>query len=404
MSKTLIIGTVAVVVLFVLGSGVFWWQVFQSASVPELPEEKIAEEQQGANVALPGDEAGAAQLEQELSIKVAAEEPLVAKIGPGKIQQATFVATWGDAVVINLSLVPPDGKIISEDTVSTTLPGGTVTNAERTDPKVYHDKGPRHELYRIDDPQTGEWEIRLFNASVPSGGTKVTVEMSQIPEDLEPHVSASLHPISAMVSGDTAELLVTFSHPGRDRKPHTATIDWGDGTIEPGEITSTGHIGTFRSTHVYREVGTYAIKVCVVDVYGRPGCDTAQAEVALSAPSIQSFSIGEGAVLGEYGDISFVLGEEFEIVVEYTSPGPQGEHEAIVFWHVNDENPIVQKVGIEEWDGGGIVRVRHMFSEPALYGFYMGSLCISYPGSLPPQQYNPGCTEFTLTYEGGSEF
>jgi len=46
---------------------------------------------------------------------------------------------------------------------------------------------------------------------------------------------------------------------------HKAVIDWGDGTIEPGEVTESDSSGTVIGSHLYDKKGEYNITVTVTD-------------------------------------------------------------------------------------------------------------------------------------------
>jgi hypothetical protein len=50
---------------------------------------------------------------------------------------------------------------------------------------------------------------------------------------------------------------------------HSATIDWGDGTVSEGVIRRR----FVRGRHTYNEVGDYVVEVCVEDDHGGRGCD-----------------------------------------------------------------------------------------------------------------------------------
>jgi len=46
---------------------------------------------------------------------------------------------------------------------------------------------------------------------------------------------------------------------------HSATIDWGDGTITTGQIDETAGAGTVFASHIYEDGGIYEIKLTIID-------------------------------------------------------------------------------------------------------------------------------------------
>ena len=59
----------------------------------------------------------------------------------------------------------------------------------------------------------------------------------------------------------TAEL-ASFTDPGA-HDTHTATVDWGDGTVEPGQVDQAA--GIVSGSHLYLDPGTYTITIEVCD-------------------------------------------------------------------------------------------------------------------------------------------
>ena len=71
----------------------------------------------------------------------------------------------------------------------------------------------------------------------------------------------------------------------RDTEPtetHSATIDWGDGHVEPAVVDRDGRLGTVSANHTYAAGGSPVIEVCVTDSSGLTGCDSYP--VAVEAP------------------------------------------------------------------------------------------------------------------------
>jgi uncharacterized repeat protein (TIGR01451 family) len=84
--------------------------------------------------------------------------------------------------------------------------------------------------------------------------------------------------------GDTISLdPATFTDPGV-LDTHTATIGWGDGTVEPGTVTEAGGSGSVEGSHIYPVAGTYTVTVTVTDKDGGVGSDTFMVEVSGTQP------------------------------------------------------------------------------------------------------------------------
>jgi PKD repeat protein len=67
--------------------------------------------------------------------------------------------------------------------------------------------------------------------------------------------------------------------------PYTATIDWGDGTSEDGEVGQTNGLGSVSGSHIYLDQGLYTVTVSVTDVDGDAGSDTLVVTVNDLAPT-----------------------------------------------------------------------------------------------------------------------
>jgi parallel beta-helix repeat protein len=84
------------------------------------------------------------------------------------ISTATFTSMWPGSDVV-MTLITPSGRIINRS-----------TNA----PDVTHINTPTSEIYEIDNPEEGYWDIELFGADVTSG-EEVDVSVKALPGDFD---------------------------------------------------------------------------------------------------------------------------------------------------------------------------------------------------------------------------
>jgi PKD repeat protein len=126
------------------------------------------------------------------------------------------------------------------------------------------------------------------------GVDTLIVEVHNVP----PEVTAAENQV--IDEGTTVAMtLATFTDPGW-LDTHTATVDWGDGTIEPGTLTESMGSGTVFGSHAYGDNGIYYVTVTVTDDDGDSGSDTLTVTVNNLAPTIVSFGpfeIDEGTPL-----------------------------------------------------------------------------------------------------------
>ncbi len=100
---------------------------------------------------------------------------------------------------------------------------------------------------------------------------------------------------------------------------HTATIDWGDGTVEQGQVDQTNH--TISGSHVYADNGIHTVMVSVTDNDGASGSDTFIVTVNNVAPII---NVGVDQTVTE--------GEVFNISGTFSDRGSADTHTAQIDW------------------------------------------------------------------------
>ena len=194
-----------------------------------------------------------------------------------------------------------DADSVTLTAVIVTPPTNAVSFALNTDGSfVYeHDGSDGTSVtftYRADDGT---------NLSTPA---TVTISINQVNE---------APVISPLVSDQTTDegtslpLAVTFTD-DEITDVHAATVDWGDGTVEPATVTQTnGLAGTVSAFHSYADNGMYAAQVCVTDLGPNVTCDAFVVDVANVAPS--------ASVIGSPG--SSPEGTDFVLTAGVTDPG-----------------------------------------------------------------------------------
>ena len=81
----------------------------------------------------------------------------------------------------------------------------------------------------------------------------------------------------------TAQTLATFTDPdAQSASSYTATVDWGDGTTNSGQVSGGGGSYTVTGAHTYAAGGVYPVTVQVADSAG--GGDTASSQAEIVPP------------------------------------------------------------------------------------------------------------------------
>lgn len=101
---------------------------------------------------------------------------------------------------------------------------------------------------------------------------------------------------------------------------HSAKIDWGDGVVEDTLVNVTGSgTGNVDGQHIYVDIGTYAVEICVTDFKGSMGCDTLNVDVTPPI-GLTEIKIGETFILpyDDYGNSSIMIAQHTTLSQEAT--------------------------------------------------------------------------------------
>jgi hypothetical protein len=148
---------------------------------------------------------------------------------------------------------------------------GNSTNFPNVD--VYDLKNPVN-LLAEDGPGAAKFSTQVTDVAGNSVSVVVIVILANTAPELS-EISLSAHEIRV---GDKVELEVAYSDPGV-LDTHTASVDWGDGTVESGFTYD--DMNTVTGAHTYAESGVYTIEVIVTDKDG--DSDKASASVVVQA-------------------------------------------------------------------------------------------------------------------------
>lgn len=149
--------------------------------------------------------------------------------------------------------------------------------------------------------------------------------------------------------GEPAPLRAPFSDPG-SADTHLASIDWGDGVVEPAMLSEEEGLGEVAMAHVYVDDSSLAAELCIVDDDGGEGCATIPVQIRNRPPdlalSIQTTGFREDAVSLEG--------------TTFTDPGAGDLHTATVDWG----DGVVEPAAVVESGGAGSLAATHRYAAP----------------------------------------
>jgi hypothetical protein len=209
--------------------------------------------------------------------------------------------TYSDPTTVTLSATAASGFTIANTYY--TVDGGT--QQTYTVPFIVSGEGEHTITY---------WSID--NVGVPESPKSTTFTIhSNEPPVIDELSNATLD------EGDTYSANGSFTDP--DSTSWTATVDYGDGTVEPLTLSGTN----FSLNHVYQDNGIYTVQVFVTDDEGDIGGTSATITVNNVAPSVSAINVSSSLVQ---------VGTQITATANFTDPGVLDTHEAT--WNWGDGN------------------------------------------------------------------
>lgn len=99
---------------------------------------------------------------------------------------------------------------------------------------------------------------------------------------------------TTLATGETFSITASFTDQNIT-DTHTATIDWGDGTTSPAQITESNGAGTALADHVYTAAGIYTVSITLSDDKGATATASYGGDVVVYAPA-GGFATGAASV------------------------------------------------------------------------------------------------------------
>lgn len=174
-------------------------------------------------------------------------------------------------------------------------------------------------------------------------------------------------PDAIITSGDIFAVNASFTDPGLP-DTHTATIDWGDGIVEPGSVAQGAGSGTVSGSHQYFVPATYIVQVCVTDDDGGVGCDDLTLEVRPLEVEIdiKPGSFPNSINPGSKGNIPVAILSSATFDATTLDPA------TLTFGHTGDEVSLL-RCNESDVNGDGLTDLVCHFSTP-LTGFVVGDI------------------------------
>ncbi|MFQ5979663.1 MAG: PKD domain-containing protein [Candidatus Heimdallarchaeota archaeon] len=213
--------------------------------------------------------------------------------------------------------------------------GGLGTSAEQ------------HPSFTFIDDGTYTVTLIVTDDDASTDTVRHTITINNVAPSVEAGVDQTVNE-GGLVSLDPA----TFTDDGTG-DTHTATIDWGDGTIEAGLVAEIAGSGTVSGSHTYVDNGDYYVAVLVIDDDGAATLDMLIITVNNVAPSVQA---GADQTVNEGELVSLDP-------ATFTDDGTGDTHTAMITWG----DGTVDVGLVSEIAGSGTVSGSHTYADNGDY-------------------------------------
>lgn len=152
----------------------------------------------------------------------------------------------------------------------------------------------------IDGPQTVSVLVKT-RENIPDRLNTVIKSVNVTVLNVEPTITGSVTgPTTPVPVGQAIFVNAPFTDPGV-LDTHTASIDWGDGTVTSGTVLEANGDGTMLGSHAYTEGGLYTVTMTVTDKDG--GFDVAQFKFVMVFDNTHGAVKGGGKFILDLGDL-----------------------------------------------------------------------------------------------------
>ncbi len=262
--------------------------------------------------------------------------PTENQVSPGQTVTTTFTLTADDGVnqatdssirVIATETndeptLSADSALVTVDEGQTATNGGTFADVDLGDAVTIRasvgtitqsagGSGTWSWSFDAEDGPTQSQTVTITATDAFGGSSQVSFAL--VVNNVAPVIDPTTVSNTAVTVGDAGEgdavtVTAAFSDAGT-LDTHTATIDWGDGTVSAATVTESGGAGSLSGTHAYAQGGIYTVTITLTD--DDAGEDQAQTVTLVTGVGLRDGTLfvigtngGDGVSLHESGGLS----------------------------------------------------------------------------------------------------